>query len=182
MFEIHSAGVVAPNTGAGVLIVGPSGSGKSTLTLQLAHAGWGYQSDDELLLSLNGEEVEARGFRSFFALANAAAGANGEMKTCFEPSDILAAPRIARAKPRFVLFTAIGDTDETYLRELTQPEIMTRLIRACPWATYDTAIAGANLQLLSRLARQVKGFDLRAGTDLLDPHRASQIIGSLTVR
>lgn len=181
MFEIHSAGVVVPDTGAAVLIVGPSGSGKSTLTLQLATAGWGYLSDDQLLLSLNDEEVEARGFRSFFALAPASSGGNGGSKTCFEPANVFAAQRVDHAVPRFVLFTAIGGTGETELLELTQPEIMTRLIRACPWATYDTAIAGANLQLLSQLARQVKGFDLRARTDLLEPGRAPLIIGSLVM-
>lgn len=181
VFEIHSAGVVIPGTDAGLLIVGPSGSGKSTLTLQLATAGWGYLSDDELLLSLNGEAVEARGFRSFFALAPAAPSADGALKTYFEPAGFFAAPPVTRAAARFVLFTAISGTDETHLRELTQPEIMTRLIRACPWATYDTAIAGANLQLLSRLARQVKGFDLRAGTDLLEPRRASRIISSFVM-
>jgi hypothetical protein len=46
---------------------------------------------------------------------------------------------------------------------------MTRLIRSCPWATYDTSIAGANLELLSTLARQAIGFDLSAGRDLLEP-------------
>ncbi len=53
-----------------MLIVGPSGSGKSTLALQLAMAGWPYLSDDELLLSLVDGEVEARGFRSFFAVSS----------------------------------------------------------------------------------------------------------------
>jgi predicted ATP-dependent serine protease len=52
LFDLHSAGVVDPETAKGVLIVGSSGSGKSTLALQLATAGWPYLSDDELLLSL----------------------------------------------------------------------------------------------------------------------------------
>jgi hypothetical protein len=53
---------------------------------------------------------------------------------------------------------------------------MIRLIRACPWATYDTTIAGANLDLLSRLARQVKAFAVAAGTDLLRPNRAAELL------
>src|SRR5689334_8215869 len=52
LFELHSAGVVLPLSDDGVLIVGASGSGKSTLTHNLATAGWGYLSDDELLLSV----------------------------------------------------------------------------------------------------------------------------------
>ena len=174
VFELHGAGVVEPNSKTGVLIIGPSGSGKSTLTLQLATAGWSYLSDDELLLSLQEDVVEARGFRSFFALAEAAGG----LKTRFEPLTAFDAPRVDRVVPRFLFFTSIRSAETTHIRELAQPETMTRLIRACPWASYDTAVAGANLELLSRLARQAKGFDLAAGKDLLAPETASRMISS----
>lgn len=174
-FELHGAGVVIPNTDRGVLIVGPSGSGKSTLTTQLARAGWSYLSDDELLLTLNADEVEARGFRSFFALADS----KRALKDCFEPAAIFTAARAEKVAPRFVFFTKIRGAGETQLDKLTQTETMSRLIRACPWATYDTAIADPNLELLSRLARQTQGFDLLAGTDLLEPNRASQILSAV---
>lgn len=177
MFELHGAGVVVPGSDAGVLIVGPSGSGKSTLTSQLARAGWGYLSDDELLLIQNGEEIEARGFRSFFALVPE--DSQSSLKSCFEPADVFDAPRADRVTPRFLLFTAISDATETQLHELSQAETMSRLIRSCPWATYDTAVAGPSLQLLSRLARQTKGFNLMAGTDLLEPEQASRILSSV---
>jgi hypothetical protein len=147
------------------------------LTLQLARAGWSYLSDDELLLSLHGEEVEARGFRSFFALAPA--DASSSLKTCFEPASVFHSSRTACIAPKFLLFTAISGANETQLHKLTQAETMSRLIRACPWATYDTAIAGPNLALLSRLARQANGFDLMAGTDLLEPDRAAEIISAV---
>jgi len=178
VFELHSAGVVIPQSHDAVLIVGPSGSGKSTLTLQLAKAGWGYLSDDELLLSIAGEEVEARGFRSFFALAAATAGGSSQSKTCFEPASVFAAPAVSQAVPRFVFFTSVSGTNETRVSELSQAETMTRLLRACPWATYDTAVAAPHLQLLSRLARQAKGFELQAGTDILEPAQASRIISA----
>src|SRR5262249_12499359 len=137
LFELHSGGVILPNTEAGVLIIGPSGSGKSTLTLQLASAGWGYLSDDEVLLSATDGQVEARGFRRFFALVGAP---TSTYKDCFEP----AGTRIQQTVPRFLLFTAVSGASETKLHELTQAETMARLIRACPWATYDTAIAAPN--------------------------------------
>jgi hypothetical protein len=177
VFELHAAGVVAPDTNGGVLIVGPSGSGKSTLTLELAKAGWGYLSDDELLLSTAGEEVEARGFRSFFAVApTAGAVGPGALKTCFEPAGVFASPAVPRIVPRFLLFASVSGERETQMRKLDQTETMTRLIRACPWATYDAAIADRNLKLLSQLARQATGFELLAGTDLLEPGAASRII------
>ncbi|HEY3581422.1 MAG TPA: hypothetical protein VGK82_12790 [Pyrinomonadaceae bacterium] len=178
LFELHAAGVVVPNTRDGVLIVGPSGSGKSTLTLELVKSGWGYLSDDELLLNVAGEEVEARGFRSFFALSPASGATVGpsRFKTSFEPASIFAVPAVSCVAPRSVLFTSISGLNETQISALDQSETMTRLIRACPWATYDTAVAGPYLQLLSRLAHQARGFDLQAGTDLLEPDRASHII------
>ena len=172
IFELHGAGVVPPGTDRGVLIVGPSGSGKSTLTTQLARDGWGYLSDDELLLTLNAEEVEARGFRSFFALADS----TSPLKNCFEPAATFTAPRAEKIAPRFVFFTKIGSAKDTQLHKLTQAETMSRLIRACPWATYDTAIASANLNVLSKLARQTRGFSLLAGRDLLEPHCASDLL------
>ena len=175
LFELHGAGVVEPASGAGALIIGPSGSGKSTLTIQLARAGWSYLSDDELLLSLNDNQVEARGFRIFFALVDS----GSTLKNCFEPAGMFTSSRVDKIAPRFVFFTKISGEKDTQLHELTQAETMTRLIRACPWASYDTAVAGSNIELLSRLARQAKGFDLAAGKDLLQSETASRIISSV---
>lgn len=172
MFEIHSAGMVHPDSEKGVLVVGPSGSGKSMLALNLATAGWPYLSDDELLLSFAGSEVEARGFRSFFAVS----GGNGASKTCFEPDDVFPSQRRQRAIPGLLVFTRLTGEQKTELRKLTQVETMARLIRACPWATYDTSIAGANLEVLSALARQTSALDLHAGRDLLDPRHASDLL------
>ena len=175
LFDLHSAAVAQPGSGSGVLIIGPSGSGKSTLTYQLAKAGWAYLSDDEVLLSINDGAVEARGFRSFFAMKEAAGAA---LKHVFEPAGVFTSTRASRVTPRWALFSAINGERETELRELSQTETMARLIRACPWATYDAAIAGANLELLSRLARQVTAFDLAAGSDLLEPGRAAELFTS----
>jgi hypothetical protein len=169
LFELHAAGMVHPDTETGFLIIGPSGSGKSTLALQLARAGWPYLSDDELLLSLVEGAVEARGFRSFFAVKDEA---NGDFKNCFEPDST----RRVSAAPGVLLFISLEE--KTRLARLTQAETMTRLLRACPWATYDTAIAAANLDLLSRLARQTRAFDLFASRDLLEPSFASQLFSS----
>lgn len=174
LFEVHSAGVVEPQSGAGVLIIGPSGSGKSTLTFQLATAGWPYLSDDEVLLSVKDGQVEARGFRRFFAMRESAGAA---FRNIFEPAGIFSSERVSQVVPRWLLFTSISGKDETRFVELMQAETMARLIRACPWATYDTNVAGANLEVLSRLARQVTAFDLAAGADLLQPSRAGELLG-----
>ena len=171
LFDVHSAGVVNPASGDAILIIGPSGSGKSTLALQLVTAGWPYLSDDELLLSLDGDRVVARGFRSFFAVSSAE---NSGLKNCFEPCG---SRRQDQALPGLLLFTRLSGEEKTQLSKLTPAEAMTRLIRACPWATYDTAIAGANLAMLSALARQANAFDLSAGRDLLAPGIAAELFG-----
>lgn len=175
LFDLHSAGVVNPESGKGVLIVGPSGSGKSTLALQLALAGWPYLSDDELLLSLVDGEVQARGFRSFFAVSTGQA-----LKNCFEPDVEFGTQRREQALPGALLFIRLSGEEKTRLSKLTQAETMMRLIRACPWATYDTAIAGANLKVLSALAQQATGFDLSAGRDLLAPGHAAKFLSVCT--
>ena len=162
LFDLHSAGVVEPQSGKAVLIIGPSGSGKSTLALQLVQSGWSYLSDDELLLSLRDGAVEARGFRSFFAISEAGA----QFKRCFEP---LGSKRVEQAYADVLLFISRNGESRSQLSKLTQAQTMMRLITACPWATYDRSIAGANLELLSALARQANGFDLSAGRDLLEP-------------
>jgi len=171
LFDLHSAGVVEPESAKGVLIVGPSGSGKSTLALQLVRSGWSYLSDDELLLSLERGVVEARGFRSFFAVSTGAS-----LKHCFEPEVVFGSKLMTQAIPGFLLFTNLNGDTRSELNKLTQAETMTHLLRACPWATYDRSIAGANLELLSTLARQARGFALSAGSDLLEPRFAQRLL------
>jgi hypothetical protein len=174
MFDMHSAGVVEPRGEQGVLIVGRSGSGKSTLALQLAQAGWAYLSDDELLLSLVDGMVEARGFRSFFAVSNGARG-----KQCFEPDMALGLKRVPQASPGMVVFVSLNGGVGSEVRKLTPAETMMRLIRACPWATYDSSIAVANFAVLSALARQAVAFELSAGRDLLQPGYAAELLSGL---
>jgi hypothetical protein len=174
MFDMHSAGVLEPCTQKGVLIVGPSGSGKSTLALQLASAGWPYLSDDELLLTLVDGVVQARGFRSFFAVSNGA-----QLKHCFAPDVAMGWERASQASPGIIVFTSLNGLLKSEVRQLTQAESMMRLIRACPWASYDSSISVANFEVLSALVRQTVAFELLAGRDLLQPGYAAELVSEL---
>ena len=175
LFDLHSAGVVHPRTGKGILIVGPSGSGKSTMALELTRARWPYLSDDVLLLNLEDDEVQARGFRRCFAVN---IEGDSKVKTRFEPDIAFGTKRWEHAAPGLLLFIRLSGEEKTRLCKLTPAETMTRLIRACPWATYDTAIADANLKVLSALARQATGFNLSAGRDLLVRGHAAELLSS----
>ena len=57
-----------------MLIVGGSGSGKSTLTIGLIRNGWGYLSDDAVLLRKQSETVQALALRRICFIAAQAAG------------------------------------------------------------------------------------------------------------
>lgn len=185
LFEFHSAAVVPPGETDALLIAGESGSGKSTLTAQLATAGWSYLSDDSVLIR-NATNLLAITLRQFFALTPATVATIPSMqatlprdrrKERFKPQDFFSGQQIESAKPAVLLFSKITGDDATRLVKLTPPETMSRLLKMCPWACYDSNSAGAHLSLLGRLARETSGFDILAGNDLLhDSQFAADLI------
>lgn len=195
LYELHAAGAVEPETGAGLLFVGPSGSGKSTNATQLAAAGWQYLSDDTLLLCDAGARVEARALRRVFAVTKpttatrALAGREEFLsapahfdphKLRFEPESVFPGGFRESCAPRIVFFPTLTREPESFTRKLSQSEAMARLIRMCPWAGYDKPSARAHLGLLARLARQAEAHELCAGADLFgDPAHASAFFGAL---
>jgi hypothetical protein len=194
LFELHAAGAVEPEGGAGVLFVGPSGSGKSTTTTQLAAAGWRYLSDDTLLLCDSGERVEALALRRVFAVTeptvstSALAGREEFLtdpvpfdpsKVRFEPQTVFPGGFQQSCAPRAIFFPLITRETESRTRRLSQAEAMASLIRICPWAGYDKPAARAHLGTLAKLARQAEAHELLAGTDLLgDPAKASSFFNA----
>jgi hypothetical protein len=176
VFEIHSAGVVAPGSDKAILIAGPSGSGKSTLTTQLANCNWGYLSDDVLWLHESEEEVRVQPLRRFFALTSETLAAinltttkvgEPNAKTRLEPEELFQTQAIIGATPGTILFTTVGNENRTQLQPLTAAQSMTRLLRLSPWAAYDKPTSGQHLQVLGRLANSTTAFDLIAGKDIL---------------
>ncbi|HEX8722842.1 MAG TPA: hypothetical protein VF736_19645 [Pyrinomonadaceae bacterium] len=182
LFELHGAGLVEPVSGAGLLAVGPSGSGKSTLATQLAAAGWRYLSDDILLLRARGPRVEAHALRRQFAVTERTVAASvlvgledllhepqpfDPTKRRFEPQQVFPEGFSGACEPRAVFFPVVSHEPRSAARRLSQSETMRGLIRMCPWAAYDRAAAAEHLSVLAALARQARGFELRAGTDLL---------------
>ncbi len=187
LFELHSGAVVAPGGSHAVLIAGSSGSGKSTLTWQLAASGWAYLSDDAVLLANADNGVECSALRRFFALRAqtiAAVGVPGEIqnssgaeKKRFTPEQYFPERQVRCASPRSIFFPMITHELRTTVERLSAAETMTRLLRLCPWASYDKPVAGDYLGILAKLAKQSTSFELNAGTDLLgDDNRASEVL------
>jgi hypothetical protein len=188
LFELHSGGVVPPGHDKAILIAGGSGSGKSTLTVQLTTCGWGYLSDDTLLIEEGHQRIEAWGLRRFFALTadtiaavrfpqlTAPAKASG-LKQRFEPQDYFPSGQVQCAPPGAIAFPVVTFEKKSRVRSLTPSAAMTRLLRLCPWASYDKPTAAQHLRALGRMVRQTAGFEILAGTDLLgDPLRSSDLL------
>ena len=188
IFEIHSAGVVSPCGDLAVMIAGPSGSGKSTLTSLLASCGWSYLSDDILLLRETDQNIEAVPFRRFFALTAAtiaaaniqASSSARSAKERITPQDHFSSIQVQTATPRAIFFTSVALEQSSRVVPLTARESMTRLLRLCPWASYDKPTSGEHLRVLGRLANSTAAFELHAGDDLLEePGRADQLVQSV---
>jgi hypothetical protein len=193
-FELHCAAVVEPRSKAAALIVGGSGSGKSTLTLQLAASGWDFSTDDVVLLTDNGERIDAHGLRQFFlltaetirrinlpALEALRSGRSDEtLKTRFYPTETFNTEMLSECEPSFLIFASRTGESVSRVNRLSQTDIMKRLMRIAPWSSVDRSIAGKLLNLQSKLARQCQGYDLAAGLDLIaDPAYTADFVSAI---
>ncbi|MBC7933343.1 MAG: hypothetical protein H7Z38_22500 [Rubrivivax sp.] len=192
LFDFHAAGVVEPRTGAGLLIAGGSNSGKSSLTIRLAASGWGYLSDDMLVLEGEGLQVRARALRRIFAVSEGALAGLGmpdlfaalgtpvnsdRSKRRLEPDVGFPGRFVADCVPRTLCFAKITGENLSRVEPLSQAEAMRRLIRHCPWASYDHGTGREHLGVLARLAGQCSAFMLYSGRDLLEePTRAAELL------
>jgi hypothetical protein len=184
IFEIHSAGVVPPGREAVIMFAGPSGCGKSTLTSQLARCGWGYLSDDILLLKEHDRKVAAHSFRRFFALtANTLAasklpGATAEnTKARITPQEHFQQVPIETARAGTIIYPEITTAERSRINQLTTAESMQRILRLCPWASYDKPTSAEHLKVLGLLANTTTAFELFAGADILkDANAAADLI------
>ena len=187
LYELHAAAVRPPAPpddvrADGVLIVGASGSGKTTLAMRLTAAGWSNVSDDVVLIRDDAPAAEAFAFRRVFAATettlNALPTPRLEEATRepneLEPSkrrldpDVLFPGSFAPScTPRALVFPAMTGRARSETQPMAASDALTRLLKMCPWASYDRAVAGPHLSALARLARQAASYTLLAGTDLL---------------
>lgn len=190
LYELHAAAVVSP-AGSGLLIAGASGSGKTTLALRLTASGWSNVADDLVLIRDDSPLAEAFAFRRVFAATEKTLDActvpHLEEATrepnAFEPDKRRIDPAVlfpgqfaASCTPRVLVFPVITDRAETELRPLAAPEGLAQLLKMCPWATYDAAVARPHLNAIAHLARQCTSYTLLAGTDLLYDANAARAL------
>lgn len=195
LFELHSGAVIDPDSGTGVLIIGPSGSGKSTLTVQLATAGWPFLTDDVLLLSSAGDEINAWPLRRCFAVTAETFSASNFLqartsleylkeqrddKQQFAPHGVFVSEFRENCTPRRLFFTQLSGGQRSQISRLSPGETMARLIRMNPWSCYDRTTAADHLAVLSKLVKQSIAYSLLAARDLLDPAISASLIARHT--
>lgn len=196
LYELHAAAAMPPSRAGGVLIAGASGSGKTTLAMRLTAAGWSNVADDLVLIREDAPAAEAFAFRRVFAATETtleACPTPGIEEATRQPNELEPSKRrldpevlfpgrfAPSCTPRALVFPVITGEARTETRPMTAPDALTRLLKMCPWASYDTAVARPHLSALARLARQCASYELLAGTDLLyDPQAAPRLFAALT--
>lgn len=195
LYELHGSGVVEPKHNWGALILGASGSGKSTLAAMLALDGWGYLTDDTLVLEDLAGTIEARGLRKSFALSEKTLAAlrapqvsaglrdpvsSDPYKRRVEPRFAFPGMWVSSCIPQALLFASITQNSSTNIRKLRPSDAMIRLIKFNPWASYDKVTGPDHLKVLNRLTNQCRAYSFEAGQDILnDPSSAGRLLISL---
>jgi len=171
---VHAAAVVAPDGGAW-LLVGDARSGKSTTCATLASAGWGYLSDDQVVLTGREDEVEVEGWLRPFHLD----GVSGERREVAAAELGLGGGWRRTARLAGAIFPVVSAAEPTLLTPLSPADALARLVRQTPWLLAYRRTAPAVLGLLTRV---VAGgvFSLRLGSDThRDGARLAARLGAL---
>jgi hypothetical protein len=165
-------------TGEGLLLIGRPGSGKSTLALGLIRQGWGYLSDDAILLCRQVEGVEALACRQPFYLdADAAAFAAlplgeaepdtaGGWKRRVEIRAAYPGQSVARCLPRVLLFTSIIRHPRSMIRPIDPHRALRHLLAESAPQLFDRRTMPRHFDVLARLVQQTATYELQAGRDL----------------
>jgi hypothetical protein len=170
LYALHAAGVRAPGGGT-ILLIGPSGSGKSTLAYGLVRQGWGYLSDDALLLRRQANGVDAVAFRKPFSVATSGAKHRVDVRAAYPNQHVEA------ARPDLLLFPRIVCAGQSEVRRLTPADALRRLLCQGGPELYDRSTMARQLAVMTSLLRQGPAYELRAARDLYErPHLLLEIL------
>lgn len=181
--HIHAATAIDPR-GRGWLLAGNGHAGKSTTAALLAREGWPVGTDDTAFLAAIEGRVVAVACRAPIALRRDAyrlLGADGatplgrRRKLAYWPEDLggAFAPRVV---PDIILFTAVGN-GVTAATPLGARECLAQLVRWSACVMLEPDLAQEHLELVTRLAQQVKSYRVTLGHDLFHrPARLAELI------
>ena len=189
LYALHGAGLVSPNK-AGVIITGPCGSGKSTLSIGLIRAGWGYLSDDALLLRDVNKAVEVLALRKSFYVDEDNAQRYQDLSLGAIVPDSVGGQRrqlalheshpdqyACRVTASLLLFPKIVSHATSTLKPLTGAAALTKLLAESGGQLFDRRSMSQHLQILKRLIDQTRAFELQSGQDLHnDPSKLATLL------
>jgi len=178
LFSLHAASLLTPE-GMGVLIVGSSGSGKSTLTIGLIRKGWGYLSDDAVLLRKRSEAVEALALRRHCFIDAQTAGDYLDFRLGEMVPDAMSGQRqrvyvdetypgqaVATCVPQVLVFSRIVPEPNSTLQPMSRIDALKNLLTESAPQLFDQVTMAQHLNVLKTLLSQTKMYELRAGLDL----------------
>ena len=173
--HVHAATAIDP-LGRGWLLAGNAHAGKSTTAALLASRGWRVGTDDTAFLVSDGERVSVVARRGPIALREGgcdlvARSRGGKSipergKTGFWPEE-LGGAWVSRIDPELLLFTSVGDAT-TSARRLSPGEALPELVRWSAWVMLEPELADEHLELIRRLAQQVRSYRVTFGRDLFE--------------
>lgn len=176
LHHVHGATLRDP-TGRGWLLVGESGSGKSTTTVLLARNGWSVGTDDIAFLregTAHGT-TDMIGWRERLALRDDAVIATGNLggtalstrrKTGWFAEE-LGTEWVSCVTPEVIAFPTVS-TGTTSIAPISARESLTRIMQCSPWVMLEPRFADQHLDLMSRLVRQARSFEITLGRDFFD--------------
>jgi hypothetical protein len=174
-YNVHAAGLSIH--GKGLLFPGESGYGKTTLTLALLRAGFGFLSDDLMLLDPRGDRVHLLAFPDEIDVTENTARMFPELAPVLEaPSrpdwpkrqvrvaEIYGAGFVPECEPAAIIFPRVAHTDHTELEPMAPEEAFFELIASVTLT--EQASSQAHLDAIGALLRQVPCYRMRTGRDL----------------
>jgi hypothetical protein len=198
MYQFHAGCVLPGDRTKSIMLVGDSGCGKSTLTATLVSNGWGFASDDNLVLRETETGIVAWALRRYFTFdestlkackllrfANAVGGRvpGDREKFRFYAREAFPQGFVESCSPTIILFPSVTSEPHSRIEPIKQGDALASLIRQCPWATCDPAAAEVHLQVLSRLISQTRSYSIVAGKDVFEnPTSISDLIAQIDGR
>jgi len=179
-YPLHTAALV--RNGHGLLLVAQSDSGKSTAALNLVRSGWGYLSDDTVLLRQVGGQAQAYSFRRNFCVDPDATEYFPELMGGSWPSSLSDTSKWQvdleevypgqfqpRCTPRILLLPEIVDASRSRVEPADPKTALSVLLtQGAFFLVPNRDLANRHLDVLGTLTRQVKTYHLQAGRDARD--------------
>lgn len=183
-FPLHAAGLA--HEGRGVLLTAHSGSGKSTSALSLVRSGWGYVSDDTVLLRSEDDRVNAYSFRRNFCVEPSTAAHFPELdgpewpsapsnasKWEVDLSQIYPGRSTALCTPYLVVLPDLADRSESRVEPVGTKTALEQLLNQGGFFLAPRSdAADQHLTVLRRLLDQSRTYRLHAGRDVLETSHA----------